>query len=164
MRLLEGEEVLSALDATRDENSDFKLMQFEFVHAVLRLAKARFGGDIAREEPSPLASCLDLLMTRCVLPNLTMSISDEITELMQSRRLRAVLARHQPVLRQAFDFYCGLDLTDGANPAERPASKGKAKRPPKRAPSPITTDDVETGAVPVVSGEAAGERWIATCP
>jgi len=124
MRLIEGEEILRSLPGA-EGNSEFKLLQFEFVHAVLRLAKTRFGPDLPREDPAPLATSLDLLMERCVKANLRLSVSDEITEAMQSRRLRAVLARHYGTLSRAFMLYCGVDESDGVELSERTAKRSK---------------------------------------
>ena len=95
------------------------------IHALIRLAKLRYGGELLPIEKCPLGAALDRLVTQCIQPNLNFEIIDEITAQMKDRGVRAALSKHGEALRAAFDAYAAVDESDG-NPHAIGAADGKA--------------------------------------
>lgn len=119
----------------KEQNVEHRLLQFEFVHSLLRLASARFDGSFPADDPCPLGSALELLITRCVDPNVSLEVTDGITQLMKDRKVRAVLSKYETPLRAAFDEYASTEELTETTPKELRRSPPKKASAPKTSPS-----------------------------
>jgi hypothetical protein len=111
---------------SNDDNPDGALLHHEFVHALLRLGKARYGGLIAPgSDPSPLASVLERLMEHCVLPRASFELRDALSDALRQRAVRNVWKRHERTLRDLYEGYSriGTELTGGDEGEEGEANE-----------------------------------------
>lgn len=75
---------------TNEDNPDSMLMAHEFVQALLRLGRARYGDLIAKgSDPSPLSSALERMMDHCICPATGIELNDKLSMLCRDRRVRA---------------------------------------------------------------------------
>ena len=130
----EGEEDVGPIGAIAQSNSDgarlsranrnsyskedLRLSLHEFVLAVMLLSDVRYSGTAAlgANEAAPLAKALDLIMEHDIIPFSTFGeVFDEMSRVVNERKVRSVLAKHGSGLARAYKVYSAVVTSDEAD-------------------------------------------------
>lgn len=109
------------LEISGDDNPDGKMIQHEFVGGVVRLAHAKCGGALAgksADSHTSLASALDELMERYLVPNTTFELQDELSASMSTRGVRAALLKSHDALDHIFCYFAKAEASDRAGKSQ----------------------------------------------
>ena len=94
---------------SNEDNPDTCLMAHEFIHALLRLAKTRYGDLIDRgNDPAPLSSVFERLMDICVCPAAPFELGDKMSITCRERKVKAVWRKYETTLRAVYKGFSAL--------------------------------------------------------
>jgi tetratricopeptide (TPR) repeat protein len=99
---------VAAVGSNQAAVRDSRMGRDEFVHGILRLGLLRESKNRGGAGAS-LAKSFSAIMEDCVTPHAVLDLKDEMSEVLQSRGVRAVLAKHQPALQEQYELWAQLE-------------------------------------------------------
>ena len=95
----------------KDAGSDKgKMGQDEFVHAIIRLGVLRAEAAEGRGSCKSLAASFDSIMKECVSPHAVFDLEDDFSAVLQTRGVRAALAKHREALKAQYLRWSGAEV------------------------------------------------------